>query len=152
MSATDSDNSIDWLASDDEDDNESEREPDCTGRTSQTQGPDEALSPSSPPHRGLSENNSSCCSSSEVKQRDSNWSEVSKASSRGWSSSCTETWDSDASGLCHTERLVRSNGENAPQALKRPHSSVTEQHKERQLISNESEKDRLFTRKVRTCV
>uniref|UniRef100_UPI003AAB8135 uncharacterized protein n=1 Tax=Centroberyx gerrardi TaxID=166262 RepID=UPI003AAB8135 len=136
MSATDSDNSIDWLASDNEDD-ESEREPDCAGKRSQTEAP--------PSHLGPSE--SSCCRSSEVKEGDSNWSEVSEASSRGSPSSCTDTWDRDAFGLCQTQRGEKPNDKNTQQALKRPHSSTVEERKERQLISNESEKDRIFTRK-----
>lgn len=139
MSATDSDNSIDWLASDNED-NESEHEFDYTGQHSQTEAPS---SPSTPPHLGPSD--SSCRRSSEVKEGDSNWSEVREASSQGFPPGCTETWDS-AIGLCKTQQGEKTNGKNTQQALKRPHSS-TEECKERQLISNVSERNRIFSRK-----
>lgn len=145
MSATDSDNSIDWLASDNED-NESEQESDCTRKHSQT----EALpSPSAPSHLGPSD--SSCHRSSEVKEGVSNWSEVREASSRGSPPSCTETWDSTI-GLCSTQQGEKTNGKNTQQALKRPHSSTEEGHKERQLISNVSEKKIFFSSKVSTSV
>lgn len=140
MSATDSDNSIDWLASDNED-NESEQESDCTRKQSQTEAPP---SPSALSHLGPSD--SSCHRSSEVKEGVSNWSEVREASSRGSPPSCTETWDS-AIGLCSTQQGEKMNGKNTQQALKRPHSSTEEGHKERQLISNVSEKKIFFSSK-----
>lgn len=145
MSATDSDNSIDWLASDNED-NESEQESDCTRKHSQTEAPP---SPSTPPHLGSSD--SSCCRSSEVKEGDSNWSEVREASSRGSPPGCTEMWDSTI-GLCRTQQGEKTNGKNTQQALKRPHCSAEEERRERQLISNVSEKSRIFSRKVSTFV
>lgn len=141
MSATDSDNSIDWLASDNEDD-ESERESDCAGKRSQTEAP--------PSHLGPSE--SSSCRSSKVKEGESNWSEGSEASSRGSPSSCTEAWDRDATELCQTQQGQKSNAKSTLQALKRPHSATVDERKELQYISSESEKDRIFTRKVRTSV
>ncbi|XP_029910402.1 circadian-associated transcriptional repressor [Myripristis murdjan] len=136
MSATDSDNSIDWLASDNEDD-ESERESDCAGKRSQTEAP--------PSHLGPSE--SSSCRSSKVKEGESNWSEGSEASSRGSPSSCTEAWDRDATELCQTQQGQKSNAKSTLQALKRPHSATVDERKELQYISSKSEKDRIFTRK-----
>ncbi|XP_070764015.1 circadian-associated transcriptional repressor [Enoplosus armatus] len=140
MSATDSDNSIDWLASDNED-NESEQESDCTRKHSQTEGP---ASPITPPHLGPSD--SSCRRSSEVKEGVSNWSEVREASGRGSPPGCTETWDS-AIGLCRTQQGEKTNGKNTQQALKRPHTSTEEKCKERQLFSSVSEKNRIFSSK-----
>ncbi|KAE8296281.1 Circadian-associated transcriptional repressor ChIP-derived repressor of network oscillator [Larimichthys crocea] len=140
MSATDSDNSIDWLASDYED-NESEQEFDYTRKHSQT----EALpSPSTLPHLGTSD--SSCRRSSEVKEGDSNWDEVREASSRESSAGCKETRDS-VIGLYKTQQGEKTNGRNTQQALKRPRSSTDDECKERQLISNMSEKSRVFSRK-----
>lgn len=140
MSATDSDNSIDWLASDNED-NESEWESDCTRKHSQTEAPP---SPSAPPHLGPSDG--SCLRSSEVKEGDGNWSEVREASSWGSTPGCTETYDS-AIGLSKAQG-EKTNGKNTQQALKRRHiSAEEEQRKERQLISSMSEKDRIFSRK-----
>lgn len=133
MSATDSDNSIDWLASDYED-NESEQEFDSS---SQTEAPP---SPGTPPHLGPSDN--SC----RVKDCDSNWSEVREASGRGSPPGCTETWDSTI-GLYKRQQGDKTNPQ---QALKRPRSSVEEECKERQLLSNVSEKNRIFSRKVST--
>lgn len=145
MSATDSDNSIDWLASDYED-NESEQEFDYTRKHSQT----EALpSPSTLPHLGTSD--SSCRRSSEVKEGDSNWDEVREASSRESSAGCKETRDS-VIGLYKTQQGEKTNGKNTQQALKRPRSSNDDECKERQLISNMSEKSRVFSRKVSTSV
>ncbi|XP_029992978.1 uncharacterized protein ciartb [Sphaeramia orbicularis] len=138
MSATDSDNSIDWLASDNED-NESEQEPDCTRKDSQTRAP---LSPSVPPHLGPSD--SSCHRSSKMKEDNSKWSEVRQASSQGSPSHCTETWDREAIGLCKTQHGEKTDGRSTQQALKRTRSSKEDECKERQLIS---EKDQLFTSK-----
>ncbi|XP_041853166.1 circadian-associated transcriptional repressor isoform X2 [Melanotaenia boesemani] len=141
MSATDSDNSIDWLASDNEE-NESEQESDCTTKPSQTEA---SSSPSNPSHLGPSE--SSCCRSCELKEGDSKWSEVREVSSRG-SPGCMEKWDRGMiTGLCKTQQGGKVNGKNAQQLLKRPYSSAEEQSKERQLISNTSEKDQIFSRK-----
>ncbi|KAM9854963.1 circadian-associated transcriptional repressor isoform 2-T2 [Aulostomus maculatus] len=136
MSATDSDNSVDWLASDNED-IESEREPDCTRKHSQTEAPSP---PNAPPHLGTSE--SSCRQSSNVKEDE--WSEVREASSRGSPPSCTETWDTI--GLCKTQPGAMT-GKNTQQSLKRRRSFTGEECKERQLISSMSERDRIFTRK-----
>lgn len=144
-SASDSDNSIDWLASDDED-NESEREPD-SARTPLQQQP-----PSS--HTHLGDSDSSCCSS-QLKEEGSSWGGISEDPSRGSPSSCTETWDSHASGLCNSGRSERSKGKRTQQAQKRPHSSLATEHRERQrqlVMSNQSEKDRVFTDKVRLSV
>lgn len=134
MSATDSDNSIDWLASDYED-NESEQEFDSNGKCSQTGAP---LSPPGQPHLEATDG------TRQVKDCESRWSEVEEASSRGSPPSCVEKWDSN-SGLCK-----RQQSEKPPpqQALKRPHSSVEEECRERQLLSNESEKNQIFSRKV----
>ncbi|XP_034444266.1 circadian-associated transcriptional repressor [Hippoglossus hippoglossus] len=140
MSATDSDTSIDWLASDTED-NESEREFDCSRELSQTEAPP---SPSSPTHLGPSD--ASCRQSSEMKGEESDWSEVREASSRGSSPGRTETYDI-AIGLCKTHQGEKANGRNAQQALKRPRSSAEEECEERQLISNMSERDRIFSSK-----
>ncbi|XP_029379784.1 uncharacterized protein ciartb [Echeneis naucrates] len=139
MSATDSDNSIDWLASDNED-NESEWESDCTRKNSQAEAPS---SPSAPPHLGPSDSNYR--QGNEVKEKDSNWSEVREASSRECPPSCTETYNRGIE-LCKVKG-EKTNGKNTRQALKRPHFSSEEECKERQLISSMSEKDRIFSRK-----
>ena len=145
MSATDSDNSIDWLASDNED-NESDRESDCTRSHSQAEAPP---SSSALPHLGQSDG--SCRRSSEVKEGDSDWSEVREDSSRGSPRNRAATYNS-AFGLCKTQQGEKMNGRNTQQALKRPHSSAEEGCKERQLISNVSEKDRIFSSKVSASV
>ncbi|XP_026167502.1 uncharacterized protein ciartb [Mastacembelus armatus] len=142
MSATDSDNSIDWLASDNED-NESEQEPDCTRNHSQAEAPP---SPTTPPHLGPSD--SSFRRNCEVKEGSSNWSEVREAASRGSPLSFTETWGS-AIGLCKTQQGEKTNDKNTQQALKRPHSPTQQDCFERQLISNMSEKDQLFSSKCK---
>ncbi|XP_061677532.1 circadian-associated transcriptional repressor [Syngnathoides biaculeatus] len=103
MSATDSDNSIDWLASDTEDstsEQESERTYDQSG---------------APP-------------------TDSRWSH--EASTRGSPSSCMETWGRNAIELCKTQQ-----GE-----MMKRRRSFTEEEGGR-IISSQSEKERLFTRK-----
>ncbi|XP_053742565.1 circadian-associated transcriptional repressor [Synchiropus splendidus] len=132
MSATDSDNSIDWLASDNED-NESERELDF----SRTDAP---RSTGSPSHLGPPD--SSCCRGSEVKQGD--WGSDSQASSPGSPSSCVAAWGRDVMGLC--EAAENMNEKKPQQALKRPRC-LTEECRERQLLASMSEKDRIFTRK-----
>lgn len=136
MSATDSDNSIDWLASDYED-NESEQEFDSNGKCGQTGAP---LSPPGRPHLEPTDG------SRQVKDCGSHWSEVEEASSRGPPLSCVEEWDS-SSGLCKKQQSEKPPPQ---QALKRPCSSVEEEEerRERQLLSNESEKNQLFSRKV----
>lgn len=146
MSATDSDNSIDWLASDNED-NENEQEPDCTRKHSQTEAP---LSPCAASHPGPTD--SSCRWSSDLKEGDGNWSGVREVSSRG-SPGCMEKWDRDtATGLCKTQQGERMNGNNTQQALKRPRGSTEDECKERQLIANMSEKERIFSSKVSASV
>ncbi|XP_056138648.1 uncharacterized protein LOC130114768 [Lampris incognitus] len=141
MSATDSDNSIDWLASDNEVE-ESEQEPDCPGRPSQTRI---SPCPSSPSQLCASE--SVCYRSDDVKGDDSNWSKVSKDSNYRSPFGCTETYNGDDSGPCQAQRGEKSCSKNSHKALKRPHSSVVEECKRRQLILNQSEKDRIFTNK-----
>ncbi|KAM4618959.1 uncharacterized protein ciartb isoform 1-T2 [Polymixia lowei] len=138
MSATDSDNSIDWLATDNEDD-EKEQEPDCTGRPSEMRVP--------PSHLGPSESGSSCRRSGEGKEGDPNWGEVSADSSRRSPSSCSETWSGDASVPCQTQRGEKSSGKNSQNALKRPHGAVAEEHKKRRLISNQLDKEHIFSSK-----
>ncbi|XP_072241999.1 uncharacterized protein [Leuresthes tenuis] len=141
MSATDSDNSIDWLASDNEE-NESEQEFDHDTKHGHTEA---SSSPSAPPHLGLSDN--SCRRSDELKEGNSNWSEVREVSGRG-SPGCMEKWDrGTTTGLCKTQQGEKLNDKNTQQPLKRPHSSAGEQCKERQLVSNASEKDRIFSSK-----
>uniref|UniRef100_A0A1A7WVX7 Chromosome 1 open reading frame 51 n=1 Tax=Iconisemion striatum TaxID=60296 RepID=A0A1A7WVX7_9TELE len=116
MSATDSDNSIDWLASDNEE-NESEQEPDCASKRGQAEA---SPSPSSPPRPDLSD-------SSELRGRDGSWSQASSPAS----DRCA------AAGLCKAPRGQKANSK------KRPHSST----EERQLFSNVTEKDQIFSRK-----
>ncbi|XP_013859087.1 circadian-associated transcriptional repressor [Austrofundulus limnaeus] len=130
MSATDSDNSIDWLASDNEE-NDSEQEPDCASKNAQAEA---APSPGSPPRPGLSDGG-------RPKEGGGDWSEV---SSRG-SPRRLEKTDRDAAvGLYRTQRGEKVTGKST-QPVKRPHSSAEEQSKERQLIS--SEKDQMFSSK-----
>ncbi|KAM9377951.1 uncharacterized protein ciartb [Pholidichthys leucotaenia] len=141
MSATDSDNSIDWLASDNEE-NETEQESDCIGKQSQTKA---SPSPGDPSHLGPTD--SSCRWSSEVKEGDGNWGEARGVSCRE-SPRHMEKWDrGSAAGLCKSQRGEKMNGTNTHQAMKRPPSSVGEECKERQLISNVSERDRNFRSK-----
>ncbi|XP_062317534.1 circadian-associated transcriptional repressor [Osmerus eperlanus] len=124
MSASDSDNSIDWLASDDEE-NESEPEPNCTKRSAQKQAP---LSPSYHPEGSGS------------------------GSSPGFSAvSCTEILGSHESSLFHTGCPEESKFRKTQPPQKRPHSPMVTKHcgKDRQLTSNQSEEDWLFTNKCR---
>lgn len=139
MSATDSDNSIDWLASDYEDD-ESEQVFDSNGKRSQTGAPP---TPQGRPHLDPADG------SRQVKDRESNWSseeeEDGGGSSRGSPPGSVEDWDSN-SGLCR-----RQQGEARPPpqpGLKRGCSSVEEELRERQLLSNAPDKDQIFSRKV----
>ncbi|XP_075994750.1 uncharacterized protein ciartb [Genypterus blacodes] len=142
MSGTDSDNSSDWLASDSED-NERETEPDCMRKGRQAEAPP---SPGTPKH--LEASDSSCRRSSEVKEGDSTWSDVREASSRGAPAGCTQTWDRHTIGLCQTQQQQnKMNDRNTLQALKRPRGSKEEEHKERKLVPNASEKDQAFTSK-----
>ncbi|XP_069018933.1 circadian-associated transcriptional repressor [Embiotoca jacksoni] len=142
MSATDSDNSIDWLASDNEE-NESEQESDCTRKHSQTEAPP---SPGAPLHLGPSD--SSCRRSIELKEGETNWSEVREVSSRGSPGRMEKRDRGSATGLCRTQQGEKLNGKSTQQALKRPRSFAEEEEcKERQLISNASEKDRIFRTK-----
>lgn len=140
MSATDSDNSIDWLASDYED-NESEQEFDSSRKHSQTEAP----SPRAPPpHLGPSDDS---CLAKDCED----WSEVREASGRRSPPSRTETW---VSAIGHYKRQ-HEDKTHPQQALKRPRSSAEEERKERQLLSDTSEKGRVFSRKVSswsTCV
>lgn len=135
MSATDSDNSIDWLASDNED-YDSEQESDCSRKHSHTEPPS---SPDAPPtHLGPSDG---CCRQSrEVREGERNRSEGRDASSRAAPSSCGVTLGRD--DLCKTGGQMT--GRNT---LKR-HCSLTDgEQEERQLMSSMTEKDLLFTRK-----
>ena len=142
MSATDSDNSIDWLASDNEE-NESDQESDRKANPSQTEA---SPSSSNPGQLRLSEGG--CRRSGELKEGDGKKSEVREVSRRG-SPGCVEKWDRGAAtGLCKKQQGEKANGRNSQQPLKRPHSSTEEQCKERQLISNASEKGRIFSSKV----
>lgn len=134
MSATDSDNSIDWLASDNEE-NDSEQEPDCASKNAQAEA---APSPSSPPYPGLSDG-------SRPKEGGGNWSEVSS-----WGSPRRmEKIDRDAVvvGLGKTQRGEKVTGKSS-QPVKRPHSSAEEHSQRWQLVS--SEKDQIFSSKVST--
>lgn len=132
MSATDSDSSIDWLASD----NESEQEPDCRGTQSQTEAPS---SPSGSPHLGPSGGGSR--RSGEAKEGDSHCSEVGVFTpGRGGA------W-AGTTGLRHAQQAEKTSGKNSQQALKRPRGSTEEDCKERQLISNVSEKNHIFWKK-----
>ncbi|KAG7521862.1 circadian-associated transcriptional repressor-like [Solea senegalensis] len=135
MSATDSDNSIDWLASDNED-SESERETDpCTRTHSQTEAPP---TPRALPHLGPTD-----C---DVKKGDRKWREVREPCSAGSPPGRMETYDG-AIGLCKTHG-EKTNGRNTQQALKRPHSfTEEEERKAQQLNSNMTEKDQFFTSK-----
>lgn len=128
MSATDSDNSIDWLASDNED-YDSERESDCSGTHGRAEPPP---SPDAPPTRlGLPRR--------EVREGERDRSEVRDASSRGAApSSCGGTLGRD-------DRCKTGGQTTGRHTLKR-HCSLTDaEQKERPLVS---EKDLLFTRKV----
>lgn len=119
MSATDSDNSIDWLASDNE-------ESDSGVTEKRDLGPPD-----------------SSCSSSMLREGDRMRKEVREVSSWG-SPSCTERRDrASATGLCRKQQGGKAEAE---KALKRPHSSSEEQRREQQLFC--SEKDRIFSEKV----
>ncbi|XP_028307247.1 circadian-associated transcriptional repressor [Gouania willdenowi] len=133
MSTTDSDNSIDWLASDNEE-NESEVESDCIRQTETPPSPT-----SSPPHLSPSDGGS------ELRGARGNWSTICEVSSQG-SPDRMDKWSrGTATGLCKTQQGEKMHGKSPQQALKRPHNSTGDECRERQLSS--SEKDRLFSRK-----
>lgn len=148
MSATDSDYSIDWLASDDED-NDSELEPDCTKAQGKTTLP-------KTPSFGVIQVAQTCQS---LTKRNGNKGEVNdkeNMSSPGSSpSSCDGSEYSKDEGLSHLGREDRSNYSKCPespkgktrQALKRTRSSVVLEQRERQLTPEQMEKDRLFAYK-----
>ncbi|XP_008309931.1 circadian-associated transcriptional repressor [Cynoglossus semilaevis] len=151
MSATDSDNSIDWLASDNEDNEESEQEADCIRNPSQTQPP-RSPSPSVRPH--LEPSDDGCRRSTEVKEGDSKRRKV--AENCGWGSS-PETFDSHIE-LCKAKQAEKTHDKDTRRALKRAHSFVesreeeeeeeeSEDCKDKNLNSNMSDKDRFFTSK-----
>lgn len=156
MSATDSDNSIDWLASDNEDNEESEQEADCIRNPSQTQPP-RSPSPSVRPH--LEPSDDGCRRSAEVKEGDSKRRKI--AENCGWGSS-PETFDSHIE-LCKAKQAEKTHDKDTRRALKRAHSFVesreeeeeeeeSEDCKDKNLNSNMSDKDRFFTSKVRHSV
>ncbi|XP_068169383.1 uncharacterized protein [Antennarius striatus] len=139
MSATDSDNSIDWLASDYED-NESEQEFDSSRKHSQTEAP-----PSPSDTTRLGPPDGSCRRGGEVKDCDNNW-EVREASGRGSPPNCKEMWNGSI-GLCKRQQGEKANGKTTQQALKRPHSSTEGEPNDWQLLPNGSEKNQMFSRK-----
>ncbi|XP_016430817.1 uncharacterized protein ciartb [Sinocyclocheilus rhinocerous] len=145
MSASDSDYSIDWLASDDED-NDSELEPDCTKAQGQTNLP---KSPSS----GVIQGTQTCQS---LSKRNGDKGEVmDKENMSSWGSSpssCDSSDYSEDGGHCHLGQEARTNYSRCPespvgkkrQALKRTCSSMVLEQRERQLTPEQMEKDRLF--------
>ncbi|XP_068596028.1 circadian-associated transcriptional repressor [Brachionichthys hirsutus] len=141
MSATDSDNSIDWLASDCEDD-ESEQELDSSRKHSQTEAPP---SPGNPPARLRPTDDGGCRRGSEGKDRDNSW-EVREASGRGSPPNGKEIWDSTV-GLYKRQQAEREKGKTTQQTLKRKSSSAEEERNGRQLLPNGSEKNQIFSRK-----
>ncbi|XP_061577788.1 circadian-associated transcriptional repressor [Cololabis saira] len=141
MSATDSDNSIDWLASDNEE-NESEQESDRAAKQSQTEA-----SPSSSTPAQLRPSAGGCRHSAALREGEGNASEVTEVSRRGSPAYMGKRDRATATGLCKKQQGDRANGKNTQQPLKRPHRSSEEQCRERQLISNTSEKDRIFSSK-----
>ncbi|XP_051979373.1 uncharacterized protein LOC127640711 [Xyrauchen texanus] len=144
MSASDSDYSIDWLASDDED-NDSELEQDCTkaeGQTTLPKAPCSAVIQGAqtcqplPKWNGVKE---------EVKDKEN-------MSSLGCSPSCDSSDLCNDSGLSHFgqgDRSIYSRCADIPKGnkrhvLKRTRSSMVLEHRERQLTPEQKEKDRLF--------
>ncbi|KAM9754268.1 uncharacterized protein ciartb [Menidia menidia] len=131
MSATDSDNSIDWLASDTEE-NESERESDHDTKHGQREAS------SFPPHLGPSG------SGRRLRPGEG---QVREVSSRG-SPGCPEKRDrGGAAGLCRTQPGEKLNCRTTQQPLKRAHSSADGPGRERQLASDAADRDLLFSRK-----
>ncbi|XP_059402737.1 circadian-associated transcriptional repressor-like [Carassius carassius] len=143
MSASDSDYSIDWLASDDED-NDSELEPDCTKVQGQTTLPK--------PSRVIQ--GAQTCQS--FSKRNGDKGEVIDKeimSSLGSSPSrCDSTNYSEDGGRSHLGQEARTNYSQCPespvgkkrQMLKRTRSSMVPEQRERQLTPEQMEKDRLF--------
>ncbi|KAM8890875.1 uncharacterized protein ciartb isoform 1-T2 [Spinachia spinachia] len=132
MSATDSDNSIDWLASD----NESEQESDCRGKPSQGEAPSAAAGSQhlGPPDSG------------EAKEGHGHCGEVREALGRVFPPGRTGT-RAGAAGPRHAQQAEKTGDKTTQQALKRPRGSTEEDRSERQLSSNASEKNQLFKRK-----
>ncbi|XP_051976089.1 uncharacterized protein LOC127638553 [Xyrauchen texanus] len=142
MSASDSDYSIDWLASDDED-NDSELEPDCTKAAGQTTLPKARSS-------RIIQGAQSCQS---LPKRNGDKGEVKEKenmSSMGSSPACCDSSDYCNDGeLSHLgrsnySRCTESPKGNKRQALKRTRSSLMSEHRERQLTAEQIEKNRLF--------
>ncbi|XP_016354788.1 circadian-associated transcriptional repressor [Sinocyclocheilus anshuiensis] len=145
MSASDSEYSIDWLASDDED-SDSELEPDCTKVQGQTTLP---KSPSSRVIQGAQ----TCQSFSKRNGDKGEVMDKENMSSRGSSpSSCDSTDYSEDGGHSHLGQETRTNYSRCPespvgkkrQTLKRTRSSMVPEQRERQLTPEQMEKDRLF--------
>ncbi|XP_016115313.1 circadian-associated transcriptional repressor-like [Sinocyclocheilus grahami] len=145
MSASDSEYSIDWLASDDED-NDSELEPDCTKVQGQTTLP---KSPSSRVIQGAQ----TCQSFSKRNGDKGEVMDKENMSSRGSSpSSCDSTDYSEDGGHSHLGQEARNNYSRCPespvgkkrQTLKRTRSSMVPEQRERQLTPEQMEKDGLF--------
>ncbi len=150
MSASDSDYSIDWLASDDED-HDSELEPDCTKAQGQT-----TLQKS--PSSGVIQGTQTCQSLSKRNGDKGEVMDKENMSSRGSSpSSCDSSDYSEDGGDCHLGQEALTNYSRCPespvgkmrQALKRTCSSMIAEQWERQLTPEQMEKDRLFACKVR---
>ncbi|XP_036431944.1 circadian-associated transcriptional repressor [Colossoma macropomum] len=138
MSASDSDYSIDWLASDDEEDNDSEVETKCE----RTQG---MLSSA----RAAEDKPQTCNRSTDSPVKD----KEARSSRSSSPSSCTNSFYStegelsppgesdDQSGY---SRTLKSPKGKSRQAQKRAWSSTVPEQKERQHTANPTEKDRLF--------
>lgn len=150
MSASDSDYSIDWLASDDED-NDSELEPDCTKTLGKTPLPRTSSS-------GVIQVAQTCQSLSKRNGDKGEVNDKENMSSPGSSPlSCDSSECGTDGGLSHLGRGDRSNYSQCPespkgktrQALKRTRSSVVLEQRERQLTPEQMEKDTLFAYKVR---
>lgn len=144
MSASDSDYSIDWLASDDEE-NDSELEPDCTktqGKTTLRRTPSSEVIQVT-----------QTCQSRNGDKGQVNVKE-NMSSPRSSSSRCDSSEYGIDGGLSHVGRGDRSNYSQCPESpkgktLKRTWSSVVLEQRERQLTPEQMEKDRLFAYKVR---
>ncbi|KAI7811873.1 uncharacterized protein LOC130552217 [Triplophysa rosa] len=142
MSASDSDYSIDWLASDDEE-NDSELEPDCT----KTQGKTTLRrTPSSEVIQVTQTCQSRNGDKGELNDKE-NMSSPGSSPSR-----CDSSEYGIDRGLSHMGRGDRSNYSQCPESpkgktLKRTWSSVVLEQRERQLTPAQMEKDRLFAYK-----
>lgn len=150
MSASDSDYSIDWLASDDED-NDSELESDCTKVQGQTTLP---KSPTS----GVVQGVQTCQSLSKRNGDKGEVMDKENMSSRGSSPSSCNSSDYSEDGShsllgqgdwTNYSRCPESPIGKKRQALKRTQSSMVPEQRERQLTPEQMEKDRLFACKVR---